>query len=112
MNERSSKNTSLRAVQVGIILLTISTAIIHLALGLPNKFIMFILNGLGYLGLLAMLYLPPFAKFRKLARWGLIAYTAITILAWVFIGERSLIGYIDKAIEALLIALLIIEGRT
>ncbi len=111
MDTASSVKSSKGVLRVGIIVLTLATAIIHLALGLPNNFIMFTLNGLGYVGLLAALYLPPFARMRNLIRWGLIAYTAVTVLAWVFIGERSAIGYIDKAIELVLIALLFLEGR-
>jgi len=111
MDTANPVKSSRVGLRVGIILLTLATAIIHLALGLPNNFIMFTLNGLGYMGLLAALYLPPFARMRKLIRWGLIAYTAVTVIAWVFIGQRSAIGYIDKVIEVLLITLLFLEGR-
>ena len=39
------------------------------------------------------------------------AYTAVTILGWVAIGERTAIGYVDKAIEVALIVLLWLEHR-
>ena len=48
---RASTNTVLR---VGIALLTLATALIHLQLNFPDP--AFILNGLGYLTLLAALY--------------------------------------------------------
>jgi hypothetical protein len=78
---------------------------------------MFILNGLGYLGLLAAYFLPiPFAKDNHgLVRWAFIGYTLVTILAWVAIGDKSwpggALGYIAKTIEVLLIASLWIDSR-
>ena len=100
-------------VEWGIILTALATAVIHLYLvtvlwenGMSGT--MFILNGLGYLGLLGALLLPiPFlAQFRPVVRIVFILYTLVTILAWVFVGERSLFGYIDKAAEAALVVLL------
>jgi len=73
----------------------------------------FILNGLGYLTLLAALYapVPRLARYRNVARWTLIFYTALTVILWVVIGERTAIGYADKVIEISLIVLLLIESR-
>jgi hypothetical protein len=108
--------TQFSPLQIGIILLTVATAVIHLALGIPNvaampSMWMFILNGIGYLVLVTALYLPQLQKQRSLIRWALIAFTAVTVLGWVFIGQRSMIGYVDKIIEVALIVLLFIEGR-
>lgn len=100
-------------VRWGIIISTLATAFIHLYLvtvlwanGMSGT--MFILNGLGYLGLLGALLLPvPFlARFRPLVRIVFILYTLVTLLAWVFVGERSLIGYIYKIVEAALVIFL------
>jgi hypothetical protein len=44
-------------LRIGVIVLTVGTALIHLYLGLQG-IPLFILNGLGYLGLLAALILP------------------------------------------------------
>ncbi|MBN1145796.1 MAG: hypothetical protein JXA78_00970 [Anaerolineales bacterium] len=104
-------NTKFGTLQIGIILLTLATAAIHLWLGIPNNFTMFILNGVGYLALLVALYLPQLKKYQSWVRWAFIAYTAVTVIAWVAIGSRNAIGYADKLIEAALIALLFIEGR-
>jgi len=41
----------------------------------------------------------------------LIFYTALTVVLWVAIGERTFIGYANKTIEVALIALLLIESR-
>lgn len=97
--------------RIGIIVLTVATALIHLQLNFPDP--VFILNGLGYLALLAALYLPvpQLARYHNAARWVLIGYTALTICLWILLGARTPIGYIDKLIEVALIALLILDTR-
>ncbi len=103
------------ARQIAIILLAVTTAAIHIWLAVTrmNNDPIFILNGLGYLGLTAALFLDvePFRRYRNVIRWVLIAYTALTFLLWVFIGERELIAYIDKAVELLLIVLLWLDTQ-
>ena len=105
---------------VGIFLLTLATAVIHLYLaftaipyfGLNFGVMLFILNGLGYLGLLAVLQLPitQLARFRSAARWALVGYAALTIVLWFIMApEYEIIGYVDKAIEVALIALLLAD---
>jgi len=47
-----------------------------------------------------------------LIRWVLIAFTLVTIIGWVAVGERSTIAYTDKFIEvALLVLLWLDRGR-
>ncbi len=105
-------------------LLGVATAAIHLYLawvvlprGSGSPDIVFTLNGLGYLGLLAALYLPlGFLRERRpLVRWLLIGYTALTFFLWLFMaflpGDRTPIGYVTKGIELALIVLLILESR-
>jgi hypothetical protein len=84
---------------------------VHLSLLFPDPG--FILNGLGYLTLLAALYLPipRLAPYRRIVRWTLIGYATLTILLWVTIGERTLLGYSTTADEVALVVLLILEGR-
>ena len=98
-------------LKFGIIVLTAATAAIHLYLGLPP----FVLNGLGYLALLAALYLPipQLAPYRNAVRRLLIGFAALTIVLWLVItgGNSTAIGYIDKTIEVLLIILLVAEVR-
>ncbi len=98
-------------LQAGIIVLTLATAVIHFSLLFPD--VLFILNGLGYLTLLAARYLPipQLAGYRSLVRWVLLAYTALTVVLWVIMGSRDALAYLDKAIEVVLIVLLWIEGR-
>ena len=98
-------------VQIGIVLLALATAVIHLALGIPNSLPMFILNGIGYIVLVAALYLPQLKQYQGWVRWALIAFTAVTILGWVFIGARTPIAYLDKLVEVALIVLLLLEWK-
>ena len=75
---------------------------------------LFILNGLGYLGLLAILQLPipRLVRFRSVARWVLIAYAALTIVLFFLMAlYYTAIGCLDKAVEVALSALLLAEAR-
>jgi hypothetical protein len=101
-------------LQIGIILLTVATALVHLALGLPRPDILFILNGIGYLVLVGALYLPvpQLSAYHALIRYALMAFAAVTIVGWIVIGDKTLIiGYFDKAAETALIVLLAVEAR-
>ncbi|MBK8904262.1 MAG: hypothetical protein IPM53_23990 [Anaerolineaceae bacterium] len=107
---------SLSGRQKAIAALTVATALIHIVLGIMSEgtfMIIFILNGLGYLALLAGLYfLPQFAAQRSLVRWALLAFTAVTfVLYFVFNWPDiwSPMGIVDKVIELLLIILLLQE---
>ena len=100
---------------LGIIILTILTALIHLFLGigsLGDGFfgVIFILNGLGYLALLAGLYfLPQLAGQRALIRWALLGFTAVTIIlyfAFNWPDVWGVMGLLTKAIEIALVVLL------
>jgi hypothetical protein len=107
----TSRTSTDSALRVGIVLLTLVTALIHLQLAFPDP--MFILNGLGYLALLAALYLPiaQLAPYRNLVRWVFIGYTALTLALWLMIGARTVVGFISAASELALIVLLLLEGR-
>ena len=102
-------------IRLGIIALTIATAIVHLYLGFQGL-PLFVLNGLGYLTLLAALCLPipQLIPYRSLIRWALVGYTALTIVLWLVItgGASNATGYIDKVVEVLLIVLLVAEARS
>jgi hypothetical protein len=118
----SSRSSSVGlSLGVGIFLLTLATAVIHLylaltaisSMGFNFGVMLFILNGLGYLGLLAALQLPirQLARFRSAVRWVLVAYAALTIvLFFVMAPSYTIIGYVDKAIEVALIALLLADA--
>ena len=99
------------AIRGGVIVLTLIAASVHLSLLFPDP--AFILNGLGYLVLLAALYLPiPWLVSRRRAlRWVLVGYATLTILLWTAIGERNALGYLTTADEVALLLLLLIESR-
>src|SRR5829696_2212224 len=55
--------------------------------------------------------LPQAARFRGAARWVLVAYTALTIVLFFLMAPTyTIIGYVDKAIEVALIALLLADA--
>jgi len=109
----TSSQTQLSPLSLAIIVLTLATALIHVALAIPVGLLMFYANALGYVALLAVIYLPLPAldRFGQLARYALIAYTAVTVLGWVAFGARDAIAYIDKGIEIVLIVMLFMETR-
>lgn len=84
----------LKSIHWSIIVLVLITAALHLGAafdrilfpeGTPDP--LFLLNGLGYLGLLGAYFLPiPFFQSKhKLAWWALFIYVIVTIIAWLFI---------------------------
>ncbi|MBC8159773.1 MAG: hypothetical protein H7Z42_01025 [Roseiflexaceae bacterium] len=107
----SANRVQLTPLRLAIIALTVATALVHFALVFPNP--IFILNGLGFLALLGALYLPipQLARHRRLIRWVLIGYTALTIGIWLAVGWRTPLAYFNKATELLLIVCLLVEGR-
>ncbi len=110
MNNNSG---SLGGIKWVIIILTLLTAGIHLTLLFPD--VLFILNGLGYLTLLAAYVLPiPIVRNRRgLVRWAFIGFTVVTIIAWLAIGDKTwpagALGYATKTIEVLLVIALVID---
>ncbi len=108
-----SEGTRFGIIKIGIILLTLITAGVHFSLLFPDP--MFILNALGYLTLLAAYFLPiPWLQQRRdLIRWVYIGFAAITILAWIAIGDKAwpadALGYFTKAVEVVLIGLLLAD---
>jgi hypothetical protein len=94
-------------LRIAIVALTLATAQIHLTLG----GLMFTLNAIGYSVLAAAMVLPgPIGRLRWLTRYALIGFTAMTILGWLAFGARFELAYIDKAVEVVLIALLLVES--
>jgi hypothetical protein len=105
----------LNGTQIGIILAAIATAVLHITL-FPD--IMFTLNGLGFLGLLGayLLPIPFFQEKRKLVWWAFAGYTALTIILWVIMGDKTFVagtssatGYYAKTAEVLLLIFLWVD---
>jgi hypothetical protein len=114
--------------QIGMILAGLATAVLHLAAAFDKVLFpegvdpLFILNGLGYLGLLGAYFLPiPFFQQKhKLVWWVLIGFALLTIVAWLviwigfsvirdgtpFFSRDSWYGVPAKIAEVLLLVLL------
>lgn len=93
--------------EVLIIGLTSATAIIHLTLGAP----IFVLNGIGYAGLLGLHYLvPPKEAYRQYTRSALFGYTGVTVVGYFIVngagGFMNSIGIANKLLELGLLAVL------
>lgn len=104
---------NLSGQQKGIVALTVATALIHVVLAfLAGGFflVIFLLNGIGYLALLAALYfLPQMAGQRALVRWAFLAFTAVTIVLYFVFNWPDIwspMGIVDKVIELVLLILL------
>jgi hypothetical protein len=94
-----------------IVGLTLATAYIHLTLG----GLMFTLNGLGYVGLAALIVIGAIApvaiveRFSWFPRVALVGYAAMTIAGYLIVGPYFSLGFIAKGIELALIAALVID---
>ena len=94
-------------LRIGIVVLTLATAQIHASLG----GLMFTVNAIGYAALAAAMVLPgPFGQLRWLVRYAVIGFTTATIVGWLAFGARFELAYIDKAIEVVLIGLVLVES--
>jgi hypothetical protein len=106
-----------------IIILTLITAGIHFYFYATGEkgillFQLFLLNGLGYLGLLGLLYLPlrlP-ESIHRLVRPVFMAYTVLTIVLYIIISAQSGIwsaplAPIAKLDELILVWQLWVEGK-
>jgi hypothetical protein len=108
-------DSTLNGVRVMILAATLVTAVVHLFLGAKSPDILgilFILNGLGYLGLLGMFLVPiDFLKpYHEIVRWVLAGFAALTIVLWVILnGKPDGIGLITKLAEVLLIVGLVVD---
>jgi Na+/melibiose symporter-like transporter len=110
MNQKTSRTL--------IIITTLVTALIHLVLLnilLGKLDLLFTLNGLGYLALLAVFLYPPgfLAQQRRFIYLAFIGFTAVTIAAWVFLGDISdPVGVVTKLDEVVLIAALVLHRQS
>jgi len=114
--------------QYGIIVLALITAVLHLLAAFDKQLFpdgadpLFILNGVGYLGILGAYFLPIafFQQKHELVRKGFIGYAILTIVAWLviwvgfsvirdgmpFFGHDSVYGVPAKIAEVILLFLL------
>ena len=109
-------------VQIGVVVLALATAAVHLYLFLIEGFlgtgtmlpiyqILFVGNFLAYVTLAVALYLvAPLERFRPIVRALLIAIAVASIISYFYVGVIDTTGNVTKVIEVLLIALLTIDA--
>lgn len=103
----------------GIIIFTLATALLHLALFPRLGPDPIALNGLGFLALLGAYFLPiPFFQQRhNLVWWAMLGYTVLTFVLWLIMGDKTFtfdfsnaaIGYYAKAAELFLLGFLLAD---
>jgi hypothetical protein len=111
--------------QIGIVVLALGTAGIHLYLFLIEGFLgngemlpiyqlLFVGNFFAYVALAAALVLSisPLARVRSFTRPLLIAIAVASIASYFHVGVLDAVGHIDKAIEVLLIVLVTVDAAT
>jgi hypothetical protein len=116
---------SLGPIQVGIALLALGAAGIHLYLFLIEGFLgsgtmlpiyqlLFVGNFFAYVTLAAVLVLSisPLERVRSFTRTLLIAIAVASIASYFYVGVLDAVGNIDKAIEVLLIVLVTVDAAT
>jgi glucan phosphoethanolaminetransferase (alkaline phosphatase superfamily) len=124
MNKTETR-PSIGAARVGIVLMALGTAGIHLYLFLIEGFpgngkmlpiyqILFVGNVFAYVTLATALVLgiSALARFRSFIRTLLIAIAVASIASYFYVGVLDLVGHVDKAIELLLIALVTVDAAT
>ena len=120
-------NTDTRAgispVRIGIALLALGTAGIHLYLFLIEGFLgngemlpiyqlLFVGNVLAYTTLAASLLISPLGRVRSLVRVGLISIATASIASYFYVSVLDAVGHTDKTIEVLLILLVTVDAAT
>ncbi|MFN2321713.1 MAG: hypothetical protein ABR510_01965 [Trueperaceae bacterium] len=115
MNQSSNPSARHRAA---VAVLVVVAAVVHFlrAAADPHITVLFTLNGLGFLTLLAgVLFAPP--RIRRIVRWVLVAYAGATAglyVYWAAFGDGEWLfpyGPISFVAEVLLIMLLVRQNR-
>lgn len=99
---------SLATLERAVVVLVVITAITHIYPGIVEGAPPLVLAGLGFLGG-AVLYVRDIR--RRTLVIAAIPYTAVQIPLWLVIkaGNYTLVGYVDKAVQVvLLVALLVL----
>lgn len=118
----SEPRTSLGPVRIGVILLALATAGVHLYLFsiegflgsgtmLPIYQLLFVGNFLAYATLaIALYFVAPLARLRPVVRALLIAIAVASIISYYYVGVTDTTGNVTKIIEVVLIALLTVDA--
>lgn len=97
-----------------IVVLTLFTAIVHLVVLNLNGYVFlpFVLNGLGFLALLSALMWSVGKPQARWVHYAFIAYTLVTIAAWLPMGARTVLAYATKGAEVGLVLALVQSLRS
>lgn len=99
-----------RNTRLIIAILTLITAAVHLiVLNLQGIHPEFVLNGLGYLGLLGALWFRFPSGQQRLVHYAYMAFALVTIVAYFVVNMANGFGFLGlgtKAVEVLLIVFL------
>ncbi len=115
MQIEEARGTQLRiGLAVAIVVLSLTTSVIHYALGGFSSLtgLMFYGNALGYAAL-AGVFVAPIAigrRFQWLTRLALLAFALATIIGWLLFGARYDMGYLATAVEVVLVGVLLADG--
>ncbi len=115
--DQTENRASIGPLGVGVVVLALVTAAIHLYLFfiegflgngemLPKFQVLFVGNFFAYASLVGLLYLPALsslARFRPVARAFMIALAFSSVLSYFRVGVFDALGNIDKVVEVLLI---------
>ena len=123
MDSSTEARAGISPVRIGIALLALGTAGIHLFLFLIEGFLgngqmlpiyqlLFVGNVLAYATLAGALLLSPLTRVRSLVRVGLISVAVASIASYFYVGVLDALGHTDKAIEVLLILLVTADAAT
>ena len=121
--ETTETRASVSPIRIGIALLALGTAGIHLYLFLIEGFLgngemlpiyqlLFVGNVFAYATLATALLLPlsPLARVRSFVRVVLISIAVASIASYFYVGVLDAVGHIDKAIEVLLTLLVTVDA--
>ena len=102
------------ALQIAIAVCTLTIAFVYLYLAiLPDEDyrFWFVFDGLGYLGMLAIFFLPRFAPGHLLISLLLMGYALLTIVLWDILGQPdALVASVINPVELLLAVLAFYES--
>ena len=98
-------------IRLGVLLSILVTAGIHLYLAVTANLPMFYANALGYVALGAAYANIGIPVSRERTTLMLQVYTILTIGLWLIFGAHTMIAYIDKVVEVMLVGLLWLEKR-
>ncbi|MDQ3363625.1 MAG: hypothetical protein M3534_18570 [Actinomycetota bacterium] len=123
--ENTETSAGISPVRIGIALLALGTAGIHLYLFLIEGFLgngemlpiyqlLFVGNVFAYVTLATALLLPlsPLARVRSFVRVVLISIAVASIASYFYVGVLDIVGHTAKAIEVLLILLVTVDAAT